>query len=515
MTKLMGTCALKRIKEKFSKAAAKTQKKAANQIGEDTNEISSFKPEKPDTNECLEETPAVYAKKSKEGETKRELSKAHVSPSDGKMQRLWRRLRGIRHDNEDWSRAWGSMHGKKQKRPTVKLMTCAAAGLMAMAVLTLMVLPSGSMMPQVQKIAVSANMAQSIEKRPAATKDATKPTFLAAKMEAPKEEAFSVESIEEVQSTPKVLADVNESVREVENTFAATTTTLTQEDTAVIAALELSTVIDTVDLEALPTPDPAVAIKAATELANDELVEFFVRKADVYYDELGYSTNYYDYTDDEFYLLAQIIDIESRGEPFEGMVAVGNVVMNRVLNTEEFHNTITGVVKSGQFAYSGHSSRRPSKVARKAAKAVLDDEYWVIPQDVYFFKSNSKPGKDWKTREFYTSIAGHCFYTYDYSGRCLDGDVPPRLYERVYKYAQYGCEPGERVRRIQTMLNEIGFHVTVDSRFSKETMEALMLFQETNGLVPDGIAEPATIKALIKAYGFDKYHEQFVTEQQN
>jgi len=262
-----------------------------------------------------------------------------------------------------------------------------------------------------------------------------------------------------------------------------------------------------------PTPIPtAVPEPIPSPVAVDELVEFFVDHSETDYEEAGYSTNSYEYTDEEFYLLAQIIDIEARGEPFEGMVAVGNVVMNRVLNTDTFGDTITRVVKSGQFAYSGNSHRQPSLAAKRAAEVVLDDEYWVLPQNVYFFKSHSKPGKDWGRNQYYTTIKGHCFYLYAYNGRYNGDGIPPKLFERSYKYARYGCKSGERVRRISQMLNAIGFNVYEDGRFDMEMHKALVLFQQKNGLDANGIASPDTITALIKAYGFENYIAEYVSD---
>lgn len=49
-------------------------------------------------------------------------------------------------------------------------------------------------------------------------------------------------------------------------------------------------------------------------------------------------------------LLARLINGESRGEPYEGQVAVGAVIMNRVKSTN-FPNTIAGVIyQKGQFS---------------------------------------------------------------------------------------------------------------------------------------------------------------------
>jgi len=49
------------------------------------------------------------------------------------------------------------------------------------------------------------------------------------------------------------------------------------------------------------------------------------------------------YKSDEVYWLSKIIHAESRGEPLEGKVAVGNVVLNRV-KSPNYPNTIYGVI---------------------------------------------------------------------------------------------------------------------------------------------------------------------------
>ena len=55
------------------------------------------------------------------------------------------------------------------------------------------------------------------------------------------------------------------------------------------------------------------------------------------------------FTEDDRYLLANLIYCEAGGEPYEGQVAVGAVVINRVLSSV-FPNTLSGVIyQSGQF----------------------------------------------------------------------------------------------------------------------------------------------------------------------
>ena len=115
-----------------------------------------------------------------------------------------------------------------------------------------------------------------------------------------------------------------------------------------------------------------------------------------------------DYTpqEGEAYLLAAIIQCEAGGEPYEGKIAVGNVVMNRVKSTR-FPNTITGVIyQPGQFtpAASGKLADRLERGVNseciRAATEVLQGKHII---DALFFRVNkgTRPG---------TIIGNHVFY---------------------------------------------------------------------------------------------------------
>ena len=253
-------------------------------------------------------------------------------------------------------------------------------------------------------------------------------------------------------------------------------------------------------------PDPTHQTIDIDDMVDDCMVE-----AKLYYNEVGYSNNYYEYTDNEIYILAQLIYGEARGESLDGMVAVGNVVMNRVLNRRYFGNSITAVVTaSGQF--SGYKSTIvPSSKCRIAARKVLDFQVWVVPQNVYYFKASGEAGIDWASHKFYTRIGGHNFYTHNYGGRSTSDKIPPRLYERTYKWPRFGCFPENRVYRIQYMLNKLGYNVTADKYFGAGTMKELKKFQEKKGLEADGVAGPSTVEALIRAFGIEEYYEKFYT----
>ncbi len=260
------------------------------------------------------------------------------------------------------------------------------------------------------------------------------------------------------------------------------------------------------------TPEPALRpTPSPTPVDFDSLISFYKLEADHYYNDYGYSSNQYAYTEEELYILAQLIYGEARGESSEGKIAVGNVVMNRVLSHGYPGDTIKAVIAaSGQF--TGYSaSIKPNSACISAARQVLNEEVWVIPQHVYFFHSSSSlsDGESWGTHKYYTRIGVHTFYTENYSGRNRNGKIPPALYERVYKWPQYGCEPGQRVYRIQYMLNKLKYDVKADSYFGRTTKEALVAFQTEKGLKTDGVAGPSTIKALIKAFGSSGYCAKF------
>lgn len=82
--------------------------------------------------------------------------------------------------------------------------------------------------------------------------------------------------------------------------------------------------------------------------------------------------DFYDYknfSSEEIEILASIINAEARGESYEGKVAVGAVIINRVYHPS-FPNSIKGVVfQSGQFTpvENGMINLSPSNDAFKAA----------------------------------------------------------------------------------------------------------------------------------------------------
>lgn len=121
------------------------------------------------------------------------------------------------------------------------------------------------------------------------------------------------------------------------------------------------------------------------------------------------------YSEDELYWLARIIHAEAEGEPFEGKVAVGNVILNRVRD-ENFPNTIYGVIfdrkNDVQFTpvANGAIYNEPSNECYYAADRALTNNNTA--GEALFFLNPVISTNTWiiDNRSFYTSIGGHDFY---------------------------------------------------------------------------------------------------------
>lgn len=117
----------------------------------------------------------------------------------------------------------------------------------------------------------------------------------------------------------------------------------------------------------------------------------------------------------ELYWLSRIINAESEGEPMEGQVAVGNVVLNRIAS-DEFPDSIREVVfdaRDGvQFepVSNGTVYNAPTASAVSAAKLALDGANQV--GDCLYFYAPALSNGLWvnANRTYYTTIGCHRFY---------------------------------------------------------------------------------------------------------
>lgn len=118
------------------------------------------------------------------------------------------------------------------------------------------------------------------------------------------------------------------------------------------------------------------------------------------------------YNKDDLYWLSHLIYAESGNQPLDGMIAVGNVVLNRV-ESKLFPNTIFGVIsQSGQFdVFSGGTIyRTPNDLSVVAAMLCLDGV--EVIEDGLFFVNPDYGGDSWfkANLTYITSIEDHDFY---------------------------------------------------------------------------------------------------------
>ena len=116
------------------------------------------------------------------------------------------------------------------------------------------------------------------------------------------------------------------------------------------------------------------------------------------------------YNADTLYWLSRIIYEESGNQSLDGMIAVGNVVMNRV-NSPEFPNNIYDVLyQKNQFspASNGVLGRTPNSESVVAAKLVMDGAQ-VVPTALFFNRAGTNSYAS-RTRPYVTTIGAHAFY---------------------------------------------------------------------------------------------------------
>lgn len=122
------------------------------------------------------------------------------------------------------------------------------------------------------------------------------------------------------------------------------------------------------------------------------------------------------YTQADLTLMAAIIQAEADNQPYEGKLAVGSVVMNRV-KSSKFPNTVSGVVyQKNQFApvSDGHLAlileRGPNETCYKAAKQVLEGYRNV--DYLFFWAVWLADERNIYDKTYGVVIGDHYFYNY-------------------------------------------------------------------------------------------------------
>lgn len=111
-------------------------------------------------------------------------------------------------------------------------------------------------------------------------------------------------------------------------------------------------------------------------------------------------------------LMARAINGEARGEPYEGQVAVGAVILNRV-KSSKFPNTIAGVIyEPGAFtAVSDGQINQPIDEGSNVYKAAQDAKNGWDPTGgcVYYFNPNTATNSWIWSRPLVKTIGKHRF----------------------------------------------------------------------------------------------------------
>ena len=103
-------------------------------------------------------------------------------------------------------------------------------------------------------------------------------------------------------------------------------------------------------------------------------------------------------------LLAALIHAEAKGESFEGQVAVGAVVLNRV-NDPRWPDTVEGVVmEPGQFAEPTEATVEAERAARAALNGVNP-----VGDSVYFYNPEVSRCGWIRSREITAQVGNHTF----------------------------------------------------------------------------------------------------------
>ena len=114
----------------------------------------------------------------------------------------------------------------------------------------------------------------------------------------------------------------------------------------------------------------------------------------------------------ELQLMARAINGEARGEPYEGQVAVGAVILNRV-KSSSFPNTVAGVIyQSGAFtAVADGQINTPLAENSSAYKAAQDAKNGWDPTGgcVYYFNPSTATNKWIWSRPLVKTIGKHHF----------------------------------------------------------------------------------------------------------
>ncbi|QXM06921.1 stalk domain-containing protein [Crassaminicella indica] len=121
------------------------------------------------------------------------------------------------------------------------------------------------------------------------------------------------------------------------------------------------------------------------------------------------------YSEEDLYWLSRLVNAEAEDEPFDGKLAVANVIINRKYS-DEFPNTIKAVIFDDNYGIqftpvsNGRIYKQPSLESIKAARLALEGKNNI--GDCLYFLNPRKSRNFWivSNRKYYKTIKLHDFY---------------------------------------------------------------------------------------------------------
>jgi len=112
----------------------------------------------------------------------------------------------------------------------------------------------------------------------------------------------------------------------------------------------------------------------------------------------------------DLYLLARLISAEARGEPYEGQVAVGAVVLNRIEHPS-FPNSMSGVIYQNEAFTCIVDGQFDQPIAESAYRAAQDALNGADPSygAIYYFNPSTATSKWIWSRPLIVEIGKHRF----------------------------------------------------------------------------------------------------------
>jgi len=148
--------------------------------------------------------------------------------------------------------------------------------------------------------------------------------------------------------------------------------------------------------------------KASSDSSTDTKEIYEVKVIIENADEHSAPDAFFDLTDEQRTLIEQIVSAESRGEPFEGQMAVAQCILNAC--------RINGIAPEEAIKKYKYTSARvePTISVREAVAAVFDRGEIITEEPIlYFYAPDIVASEFHESQTFVTEIAGHRFFKED------------------------------------------------------------------------------------------------------